>query len=184
MRKPRALRPGDRIAVVAPASPFAREEFDAGVAELRALGFEPVYDETRVRAPPLRRRRAGRARGGVPPRLATIPPSRRSSPSAAATAACTCCRCSIRRAVAGQPEGVHRLQRQHVAPLLAHPAVRHRRRFTARCSRGGSPAAQAGTIATRSPAACAGRAARRDRAPAGRDARARERRRACSSAGR
>jgi muramoyltetrapeptide carboxypeptidase len=43
MRKPRALRPGDRIAVVAPASPFSRQEFDAGVAELRALGFEPVY---------------------------------------------------------------------------------------------------------------------------------------------
>jgi muramoyltetrapeptide carboxypeptidase len=46
MRKPRALRRGDRIAVVAPASPFARDEFDAGVAELRALGFEPVYDES------------------------------------------------------------------------------------------------------------------------------------------
>ena len=46
MRKPRALRPGDRVAVVAPASPFARDEFDAGVAELRALGFEPVYDDS------------------------------------------------------------------------------------------------------------------------------------------
>src|ERR687887_499562 len=46
MRKPRALRPGDRIAVVAPASPFAREEFDAGVAELRTLGFQPVYDDS------------------------------------------------------------------------------------------------------------------------------------------
>jgi muramoyltetrapeptide carboxypeptidase len=46
MRKPRVLRPGDRIAVVAPASPFAREAFDAGLAELRALGFDPVYDET------------------------------------------------------------------------------------------------------------------------------------------
>ena len=45
MRKPRALRPGDRVAIVAPASAFAREEFDAGVAELRRLGFEPVYDE-------------------------------------------------------------------------------------------------------------------------------------------
>jgi muramoyltetrapeptide carboxypeptidase len=44
MRKPRALRPGDRIAVVAPASPFARDELDAGVAELRALGFDPVFD--------------------------------------------------------------------------------------------------------------------------------------------
>ncbi|MGH9312003.1 MAG: S66 peptidase family protein [Vicinamibacterales bacterium] len=45
MVKPRALRPGDRVAVVSPASPFKRDEFDAGVAELRALGFEPVYDE-------------------------------------------------------------------------------------------------------------------------------------------
>jgi muramoyltetrapeptide carboxypeptidase len=46
MRKPRALQPGDRIAVVAPASPFAREAFDAGVAEIRALGFDPVFDES------------------------------------------------------------------------------------------------------------------------------------------
>ncbi len=46
MRKPRALRPGDRIAVVAPASAFARVEFDAGVAELRSLGFHPTYEES------------------------------------------------------------------------------------------------------------------------------------------
>jgi muramoyltetrapeptide carboxypeptidase len=46
MRKPRALRPGDRIAVVAPASAFARDEFDAGIAELRGLGFEPTYEES------------------------------------------------------------------------------------------------------------------------------------------
>src|SRR4051812_31470937 len=46
MRKPRALRPGDRIALVAPASPFPRESFDAGVAELRRPGFDPVYDES------------------------------------------------------------------------------------------------------------------------------------------
>jgi muramoyltetrapeptide carboxypeptidase len=46
MRKPRALRPGDRVAIVAPASPFKREEFDAGVAELARLGFEPVYQES------------------------------------------------------------------------------------------------------------------------------------------
>jgi muramoyltetrapeptide carboxypeptidase len=45
MLKPRALRPGDRLAVVAPASGFSRDEFDRGVSELRALGFEPVYDE-------------------------------------------------------------------------------------------------------------------------------------------
>jgi muramoyltetrapeptide carboxypeptidase len=46
MRKPRVLRPGDRIAVVAPASPFARHEFDAGIAEIRTLGFEPIFDES------------------------------------------------------------------------------------------------------------------------------------------
>lgn len=46
MRRPRALVPGDRIALVAPASPFARDEFDAGLVELRALGFEPVFEES------------------------------------------------------------------------------------------------------------------------------------------
>jgi muramoyltetrapeptide carboxypeptidase len=46
MRKPRALTLGDRLAVVAPASPFAREEFDRGVDEIRGLGFEAVYDES------------------------------------------------------------------------------------------------------------------------------------------
>jgi muramoyltetrapeptide carboxypeptidase len=46
MLKPRALRPGDRIAVVAPASPFERADFDAGIAELRRIGLEPVYDDT------------------------------------------------------------------------------------------------------------------------------------------
>ena len=45
MRKPPALKPGDRIAIVAPASPFDRAQFDAGVAELRQLGFEPVYSD-------------------------------------------------------------------------------------------------------------------------------------------
>ena len=46
MRKPRALKPGDRIAIVAPASPFARDEFARGVAELTRLGFAPAYDES------------------------------------------------------------------------------------------------------------------------------------------
>jgi muramoyltetrapeptide carboxypeptidase len=44
MRKPRALRRGDRIAIVAPASTFAVDELHAGLEELRALEFEPVYD--------------------------------------------------------------------------------------------------------------------------------------------
>lgn len=43
--KPRRLAPGDRIALVAPASSFVRDEFDAGLRELVALGFEPVYDD-------------------------------------------------------------------------------------------------------------------------------------------
>jgi muramoyltetrapeptide carboxypeptidase len=42
--KPKALAPGDRVAVIAPASPFPRDEFDAGIEELRRLGFEPVFD--------------------------------------------------------------------------------------------------------------------------------------------
>ena len=46
MRKPRPLKSGDRIAVVAPGSPFARDEFDRGVAELRRLGFEPTWEES------------------------------------------------------------------------------------------------------------------------------------------
>jgi muramoyltetrapeptide carboxypeptidase len=46
MLKPRRLTSGDRIAVVAPASPFQRHEFDDGVAEIARLGFEPVWDDT------------------------------------------------------------------------------------------------------------------------------------------
>jgi muramoyltetrapeptide carboxypeptidase len=46
MLRPRRLRSGDRVALVSPASPFSREEFDRGVAELRALGFDPVYDQS------------------------------------------------------------------------------------------------------------------------------------------
>ena len=40
--RPRRLQSGDRLAVVAPASPFTRAEFDGGMAELVRLGFEPV----------------------------------------------------------------------------------------------------------------------------------------------
>lgn len=46
MIRPRALRSGDRIAIVSPASPFSREELDAGIAELRALGYDPVFDDS------------------------------------------------------------------------------------------------------------------------------------------
>ncbi len=53
MLKPRRLRRGDRIAVVAPASAFARDQFDAGLAELRALGLDPVHDESVFERDPL-----------------------------------------------------------------------------------------------------------------------------------
>src|SRR5687768_5268161 len=43
MVRPPALRPGDRIAVVAPASGCTQEELARGEAELRRLGFEPFH---------------------------------------------------------------------------------------------------------------------------------------------
>ena len=46
MRKPPRLRSGDKVAVISPASPFVRAEFDNGIAELRALGFEAVFDDS------------------------------------------------------------------------------------------------------------------------------------------
>ena len=45
MVKPAALRPGDRIAVVAPASGCTLDELERGEAELRRLGFVPVHTE-------------------------------------------------------------------------------------------------------------------------------------------
>ena len=41
-RRPPALAPGDKIRLVAPASPFDRNAFKAGFSALTALGFEPV----------------------------------------------------------------------------------------------------------------------------------------------
>lgn len=44
--KPPALRAGDNIGIVAPASYFNRQDFEAGCAALRMLGYNPVYDES------------------------------------------------------------------------------------------------------------------------------------------
>ena len=44
MIKPRALRQGDRIALVSPGSACSREELERGSDELRRLGYEPVHD--------------------------------------------------------------------------------------------------------------------------------------------
>jgi muramoyltetrapeptide carboxypeptidase len=42
----RRLRAGDRVALVAPASSFPPEEIEAGIAELRRLGLDAVYDHS------------------------------------------------------------------------------------------------------------------------------------------
>src|SRR5690606_39890661 len=46
LRRFRAVRPGSRVALVAPASGFDRAEFDRGVEELRRPGLDPVYDDS------------------------------------------------------------------------------------------------------------------------------------------
>lgn len=45
VRGPRLTR-GDRVALVAPSSPFEGDVVDAGRAELARLGYEPVHDES------------------------------------------------------------------------------------------------------------------------------------------
>lgn len=44
--KPRALRPGDSIAVISPSSPAEPEKADAGIRELTLLGFTMLADKT------------------------------------------------------------------------------------------------------------------------------------------
>src|ERR1700733_11129128 len=44
--KPRALRPGDLIGIVAPASNIKRENLDAGCEALARLGYRTVYSES------------------------------------------------------------------------------------------------------------------------------------------
>ena len=41
--KPRALKPGDKIGILAPASSFNYEAFERGCNRLREMGYEPVY---------------------------------------------------------------------------------------------------------------------------------------------
>jgi muramoyltetrapeptide carboxypeptidase len=41
----RPVGPGSRVALVAPASPTPHHEVEPGIAELRRLGFEPVWDD-------------------------------------------------------------------------------------------------------------------------------------------
>jgi muramoyltetrapeptide carboxypeptidase len=41
--KPPALHPGDTVGIVAPASSFKRDQFEAGCDALRRMGYKPVY---------------------------------------------------------------------------------------------------------------------------------------------
>ena len=119
LTKFRPIRPGSRIALVAPASSFSREEFDAGVTELKRLGLRARVGRRRVRSRRVhgRPRRAcarwplmrafdtlgRRCRDGRPRRL-------RQRRAAAAA-----------RSGAHPPiaHGIHRLQRRHVDPQLS-----------------------------------------------------------------
>jgi len=44
--KPGSLRPGDTLGIVAPASYFVREDFDAGCEALRVLGYQLVFGDS------------------------------------------------------------------------------------------------------------------------------------------
>jgi len=75
--KPPAIGPGDAVAVVAPASPFDRAEFDRGVAELGALGFVPawtddVFARERYVAGDVRTRAADLSRAWQNPRVKAL----------------------------------------------------------------------------------------------------------------
>ena len=117
-RRPRRLRVGDRIALVAPASPVRAEDLDRGADELRALGFEPVPDSACARPPRLRRRPAAGAGGGAGRRLAgPVDPRRdRRARRLRFAAAAAAARSALDRR---RSQGLRRLQRPDVAPRLA-----------------------------------------------------------------
>ena len=101
LKKPRALRPGDRLARRRrrPAG-FDRAEFDAGVDELRRARLRAEWDESVFERGGVRGWTGGDAGRAIDSRAGRIPRRRPRSASAAATAARSCCRCSIRPAFA------------------------------------------------------------------------------------
>ncbi len=44
--KPPALKKGDTVGIVAPASYFQRQDFESGCEALRQMGYKPVYDDS------------------------------------------------------------------------------------------------------------------------------------------
>ena len=134
MLKPKRLRPGDKVAIVSPASSFLREEFDKGVAEIQRLGFEPVFEESvfaqhggylsgegRVRADGVSERVA-RSVGARAHRRA-----RRLWQRASASI-------SRKRGSAPDAESLHRLQRSDDRAHVSDGAAAASCRSTGRCS--------------------------------------------------
>ena len=117
-RPPPALRPGDRVAVVAPASPCAEDAVGRGILELESQGFEVVRGSAHLRAGGrLPCRRAGASRrapaGGVcqsvHPRHRVRARRLRQRPDPAS---------SGRGGDSRDAEGLRRLQRHHGAAHL------------------------------------------------------------------
>ena len=166
MRKPRALRP----AIASPSSrPPARSRATSSTPALASCArsvSNPCLRRERVRAtrlcwPGTRRVPRGGVRSG---RGATrrLP---RSSRRAAATAASSCCRCSIPACFADAAKAFIGYSDNTSLLTWLTPDVRHRRRFMARCSKGGSRAARAGYDRdTFIAALCRAAAGRRDHA--------------------
>lgn len=44
--KPPVLKPGDNLGIVAPASSFQRQDFEAGCDALRRMGYNPIYEQS------------------------------------------------------------------------------------------------------------------------------------------
>ena len=150
MLKPQRLRPGDKIAVVAPASPFSREEFDKGVAELRRLGFEPVFDESVFAqhggylSGDGQRRAHGISRGVA---RSVGARAHRGARRIRQRAPASVSREADLRADA---ESVHRLQRSHDGAHVPHDALWHRLVPRADARSAAGPRHRRATIATRS----------------------------------
>ena len=150
MLKPRALAPGDRLAVVAPASPFDRDEFDQGIDEIRRLGFEPVYDDSvfaRQRYVAGSAGAAGRGDSSAPGAIRRSPASDRRARRLRQRAAAAAARS---RRGARAPQAVHRLQRSHRAPHLPDHRLRAGRVSRPDAGRPAGPRRRRATTAPRS----------------------------------
>ncbi len=143
MLKPRALAPGDRLAVVAPASPFDREEFDAasrrsaGSGSSRSTTTRSSRGSAYVAGPPEVRAAAIRA-AWRDPSIAGVIAVRGGYGSAQVLPLLDPAEARARA------QAVHRLQRPHGDAHVPDDRRAAWSRFTVRCWPDGSAAATAG----------------------------------------